>query len=118
MGMYTFRGEMEPTCHTSHERPHHQAQPALQVRPAWQVRSALAGAGGPALCHVLGLEHFLHHVHNLDGQDLSRKRHFDRMGEVVITWINASTSPADQPPQPSFQEHLDHHQAKVVHPMS
>jgi hypothetical protein len=23
----------------------------------------------------------------------------------VITWINGSTSPADQPPQPSFQEH-------------
>jgi hypothetical protein len=25
---------MEPTCHTSQARPHHQARPALQVRPA------------------------------------------------------------------------------------
>jgi hypothetical protein len=33
--------------------------------------------------------------------------------EVVITWINGSTSPADQP---SFQEHPEHHQVKEVHP--
>jgi hypothetical protein len=29
----------------------------------------------------------------------------DRMDEVVITWINGSTSPADQLPQPSNQGH-------------
>jgi hypothetical protein len=40
---------------------------------------------------------------------------FDRMDEVVITWINGSTFPVDQPPQPSFQEHPEHHQVKVVH---
>jgi hypothetical protein len=33
MDRYTFRGEMEPTCHTSQARSHHQARPALQVRP-------------------------------------------------------------------------------------
>jgi hypothetical protein len=38
------------------------------------------------------------------------------MDEVVITWINGSTSPADQPPQPSFQDHPERHQAKVVYP--
>jgi hypothetical protein len=37
------------------------------------------------------------------------------MDEVVITWINGSTSPADQPPQPSFQDHPERHQAMVVH---
>jgi hypothetical protein len=78
--------------------------------------AVLAGAAGHAPCHVLAPEHFLPHVHNLDEQDLSRKHRFDRMDEVVITWINGSTSPADQPPQPSFQEHLEHHQAKAVHP--
>jgi hypothetical protein len=40
----------------------------------------------------------------------------DQMDEVVITWINGSTSPADQPPQPSFQEHPEHHQVEAVHP--
>jgi hypothetical protein len=101
---------MEPTCHTSQARLHHQARPALQVR------SALAGATGPAPCHVLTPEHILPRVHNLDERDLSRKCRFDRTDEVVINWINGSTSPTDQPPQPSFQEHLERHQAKVVHP--
>jgi hypothetical protein len=41
MDGYTFRGEMEPTCHTSQARPHHQARPALRVSPALQVRPAL-----------------------------------------------------------------------------
>jgi hypothetical protein len=44
MDRYTFRGEMEPTCHKSQARPHHQARPTLQVRPAWQVRPALPRA--------------------------------------------------------------------------
>jgi hypothetical protein len=30
------------------------------------------------------------------------------MDEVVIPWINGSTSPDDQPPQPSFQENHEH----------
>jgi hypothetical protein len=72
--------------------------------------------GRPCPCHVLSPEHFLPHVHNLDERDLSRKYQFDRMDEVVITWINGSTSPTDQPAQPSFQEHSERHQAKVVHP--
>jgi hypothetical protein len=110
MDRYTFRGEMEPTCHKSQARPYHQAWPALQVRPA------LPGAAGPALCHVHGPKHFLPRVHNLDERDLSKKCRFDRMDELVITWINGSTSPADQPPQPSFQEHPERHQAKAVHP--
>jgi hypothetical protein len=38
------------------------------------------------------------------------------MDEVVITWINRSTSLADQPPQPSFQDHPDRHRVKAVHP--
>jgi hypothetical protein len=33
MDGYTFRREMEPMCHTSQARPHHQARLALQVRP-------------------------------------------------------------------------------------
>jgi hypothetical protein len=78
----------------------------------------MPGATGLAPCHVLGPEHFLPRVHNLDERDLSRKRRFDRMDEVVITWINGSTSLADQLPQPSFQEHPEHHQAKAIHPMA
>jgi hypothetical protein len=80
--------------------------------------AGLASAASPALCHVLAPEHFLPHVHNLDERDLSRKRWFDRMDEVVITWINGSTSSADQPPQLSFQEHPERRQAKAVHPMA
>jgi hypothetical protein len=34
----------------------------------------------------------------------------------VITWINGSSSPAEQPPQLSFQDHPERHRAKVVHP--
>jgi hypothetical protein len=96
MGRYTSRGEMEPTCHTSQAWPHQQARPTP--------------------CHVLAPEHFLPHVHNLDERDLSRKHRVDRMDEVVINWTNGSTSPADQPPQPSFQEYPKRHQAKAVHP--
>jgi hypothetical protein len=50
-----------------------------------------------------GLMHLLSRGHNLDERDPLRKRQFDRMDEVWITWINGSTCPADQPPQPSFQ---------------
>jgi hypothetical protein len=66
---YTFRGEMEPTCHTSQARPHHQARPALQVRPAKQVRPALPGVAAPTPCHVLGPNQVLPRVHNLDERD-------------------------------------------------
>jgi hypothetical protein len=76
MDMYTFRGGRDQ-------------------------RATRVGTAGPALCHVFGPNHFLPRVHNLDEQDLSRKHQFDRMGEVVITWINGSNSPANQPPQPS-----------------
>jgi hypothetical protein len=41
MDRYTFRGEMEPTCHKSLARPHHQARPALQVWSSWKVWPAL-----------------------------------------------------------------------------
>jgi hypothetical protein len=82
----------------------------------WQVRPTLPGAAGPTPCHVLGPKRFLPRMHNLDERDLSRKCRFNRMDEVVITWINGSTSPTDQPPQSSFQEHHEHHQAKAVHP--
>jgi hypothetical protein len=78
----------------------------------------LVGAVSPALCHILSPEHFLPHMHNLDERDLSRKHRFHRMDEVVITWMNGSTSPADQLPQPSFQDHPEHHRAKAVHPMT
>jgi hypothetical protein len=74
-----------------------------------------AGASAPAPCHILGPEHFLTRVHNLDERDLSRKHQFARTDEVVTTWINGSNSPADQPPQPSFQEHPERHQANAVH---
>jgi hypothetical protein len=60
---------MEPTCHTSQARPHHQERPALQVRPAWQVRPALPGAAASAPCHDLGPNQVLPHVHNLDERD-------------------------------------------------
>jgi hypothetical protein len=115
---------MEPTWHTNQARPHHQARTALQVRPAWQMRpalqarSTLPGVAAPTPCHVLGPKHFLPRVHNLDERDWSRKRRFDRMDEVMITWINGSTSSADQLPRPSFQEHPERHQAKAVHPMA
>jgi hypothetical protein len=69
MDRFTIRGEMEPTCHTSQARTHHQARPALQVQLAWQVRPALPGAAAPAPCHVLGPKHFLPRVHNLDERD-------------------------------------------------
>jgi hypothetical protein len=88
--------------------------PPRTTVPAGAAR--LAGAAGPAPCHVLGLENFPPHMHNFDERDLSRKHQSDRMDEVVITWINGSTSPADQPPQPSFQEHSERHHAKAVHP--
>jgi hypothetical protein len=55
-------------------------------------------------------------VHNLDERDLLGKCQFDQMDEVVITWINGSTSPFNQPQQPSFQEHPERHQAKAIHP--
>jgi hypothetical protein len=66
---------MEPTCHTSQARPHHQARPALEVRPAWQVwsalqaRPALPGVAAPAPCHVLSPNKVLPLVRNLDEQD-------------------------------------------------
>jgi hypothetical protein len=69
MDRYTFRGEMEPTCHTSQARPHHQERPTLQVWSAWQVRPALPGAAAPSLCHVPGPNHSLPRVHNLDERD-------------------------------------------------
>jgi hypothetical protein len=61
----------------SQARPHHQAQPTLQVWPAWQLQLTLPGAVDPTSCHVPASEHFLPRVHNLDEQDLSRKRRFD-----------------------------------------
>jgi hypothetical protein len=61
--------------------------------------------------HCRTTRHGLPRVHNLDERHWSRKRRFDRMDEVMITWINGSTSRADQPPQPSFQDHPERHQA-------
>jgi hypothetical protein len=55
------------------------------------------------------------HRHNLDDRDRPRKRQFDRMDEVRITWINGSTCPADQPPQLSFPGNPRHPWAKAVH---
>jgi hypothetical protein len=75
MIMYTIRGEMEPTCHTSQahsqyqERPTLQVQQAWQVRPVVQVRPALPGSAAPAPCHVLGTKHILPRVHNSNEQD-------------------------------------------------
>jgi hypothetical protein len=59
--------------------------------------------------------HLLSRGHNLDDRDRPRKCRFDRMDDVRITWINGSTCPADQPPQPSFQGNSRHPWAKVVH---
>jgi hypothetical protein len=81
----------------------------------WSQRATRARHGRTTR-HVLALERFLPHVQNLDERDLSRKHRVDRMDEVVINWTNGSTSPADQPPQPSFQEYPKRHQAKAVHP--
>jgi hypothetical protein len=103
MDRYTFRGENG--VNVTHE-------PGTTASPG---TAGPAGAAGPAPCHILSPEHFLPRVHNLDERDLSRKCRFDRMDEVVITWINGSTSPADQRPQLSFQEHPKHHQVKAVH---
>jgi hypothetical protein len=58
------------------------------------------GAAGPALWLVPGPMHLLSRRHNLDKRDQPRKRRFDSMDEVRITWINGSTCSADQPPQP------------------
>jgi hypothetical protein len=71
----------EPTCNTSQAPPHHQLRLALQLRPT------LPGATAPASCHVLCPNQVLLHMHNLDERDGSRKHQFDRMDEVVITWI-------------------------------
>jgi hypothetical protein len=90
------------------------AAPPGTTGPAGVV--VLEGVAGPAPWHILGPEHFLPRVHNLDERDLSRKHRCDRMDEVVITWINGSTSPVDQPPQTSFQEHPERHQVKAIHP--
>jgi hypothetical protein len=62
-----------------------------------------AGAAAPAPWNVSGPMHLLSRGHNLDERDRPRKRRFDRMDEVRITWINGSTCLADQLPQPSFQ---------------
>jgi hypothetical protein len=66
-------------------------------------RVGAAGAAGPAPWLVRGPMHLLFREHNLDERDPPRKRRFDRMEDVRITWINGSTCPAAQPPQPSFQ---------------
>jgi hypothetical protein len=48
MGRYMFRGEMEPTCHKSQARLHHQARPTLQVRPALpRATSSLSNTSFP-----------------------------------------------------------------------
>jgi hypothetical protein len=70
------------------------------VRPVLQVQPALPGAAASAPWHVSGPMHLLSSEHNLDERDGPRKRRFDQMDEVRITWINGSTCPADQPPQP------------------
>jgi hypothetical protein len=92
MDRYTFRGEGTNVPHELGT-----AAPPGTASPA--------GAAAPAPCHVSSPSQFLPRVHNLDEQDSSRKHRFDRMDEVVITWINWSTSPTDQLPQPSFQGH-------------
>jgi hypothetical protein len=63
--------------------------------------AGLAGAAGPTPWHMLSPMHLLSCEHNLDKRDPPRKHWFDRMDEVRITWINGSTCPAVQPPQPS-----------------
>jgi hypothetical protein len=61
------------------------------------------GAAAPALWHASSSTHLLSRGHNFDERDRPRKRRFGLMDEVRITWINGSTCPADQRPQPSFQ---------------
>jgi hypothetical protein len=63
--------------------------------------AGLAGAAGPTPWHILSPMHLLSREHNLDERDPPRKRWFDRMDEVRITWINGSTCLVIQPPQPS-----------------
>jgi hypothetical protein len=83
--------------------------------------AGLAGVAGPARCgHTCPVArtcpiHLLSHRHNLDERDRPRKRRFDRMDEVRITWINGSTCLADQPTQPSFQGNPRRPWAKAVH---
>jgi hypothetical protein len=109
MGMYTFWEKLEPTCHTG------KARLALQVRPALQVQPALPGAATPTPWHVSSPIHLLSRGQNLNERDRPRKRQFDRMDEVSITWIYGSTCPANQPPQPSFQGNPKRPWAKAVH---
>jgi hypothetical protein len=65
--------------------------PAGAVGPAWCDRPCRCGRTCPA--PRLRSESRSSRVHNFDEQDLSRQCRFDRMDEVVITWINGSTSP-------------------------
>jgi hypothetical protein len=87
--MYTFRGKGTNVPHELGT-----AAPPGTAGPA--------GAASPTPFHVPSPKHFLPRVHNLDEQVWSRKHQFGRIDEVVITWINGSTSLADQPPQQSF----------------
>jgi hypothetical protein len=96
-GQVHILGEIGTNVPHGRGRPNHQARPALQVQPA------LTGAADPAPWLVPGPMHFFSCGHNLDERDPPRKRQFDRMDVVRITWINESTCSADQPPQPLFQ---------------
>jgi hypothetical protein len=91
------------------------ARAALQMRSSSQVRPALPGVAAPAPWLVPSPIHLLSCRHNLDEWDRPRKRQFDRMDEVRITWINGSTYTAVQPPQPSFQSNPRHPWANAIH---
>jgi hypothetical protein len=73
------------------------------------------GAVDPAPWPVPRPVNLLSCEHHFNERDPPRKRPFDRMEEVRITWTNGSTSPAVQPPQPSFQGNPRCPWAKAVH---
>jgi hypothetical protein len=60
------------------------------------VVSLVGGDPGVPMSHI-SFEQYL------DERDSLRKRRFDQMVEARITWINGSTFPAAQLPQPSFR---------------
>jgi hypothetical protein len=112
LGRYTFLENMGSTHHICKARLNHLVQQALQVRPA------LPGAADPPPWHDYGPDHRHSLEHNLDKRDSLKKRWFDQRVEARITWINGSTYPVAQPPQPSSRGDSRRSLQRSVHHMA
>jgi hypothetical protein len=69
----------------------------------------------PARLHAPSPECHYSHEHNLDECDSLKKRQFDQRVEARISWINGSTYPIAQPPQPSSKGDPRHPLTWSVH---